>query len=421
MAFEVAMPQMGVTMEAGTILKWLKQVGDSVEKDEPIMEIQTDKVSLEITSDATGTLLAIVVPVGKEVPVGTTLAYIGVAGEAAPAETQPAPGGARLAPQLLTPLNVAAQAPAFASAELVGGKVRATPAARARAKAYGVGLEVVRGSGPSGRIQARDVEAARTAPVAAPVAAAVAIAAAGPAPAAVPGAMPGMASRDVAVTGMRKVIATRMAQSFHSAVPVLLTAEADMDRADDLLARLDTDLKRKTPARVGYLPLVVKAVAAALVAHPRVNAHWLGEVIRMFESVNVGVAVSLEDGLAVPVLRNADQLGLAGIATGVAELAAKARAGGLALADLEGGTFTVSNLGGSQIGFFMPVINPPQVAILGLGRAIQKPVVRDGQVVIRPMLPLSLVFDHRAIDGAPAAAFLDDVRAALEEPCRLLV
>lgn len=389
MAHEIAMPQMGVTMEAGTILKWLKQVGDPVRKEEPIMEIQTDKVNLEITSDVEGTLLAILVGEGREVPVGTVLAHVGQPGEQ---------------------VAVEAAAPPPPPA----GRVRATPAARSRARSYGISLEAITGSGPAGRIQARDVEAARATeqPVQAP---------AQPAPAPAPTAPPAGEYRDLPVAGMRKLIAQRLAHSFHSTVPVLLTAEATMDRADELLAQLGRDLERQTGGRVGYLPLLIKAVAVALRAHPHLNAHWLDEQIRLFNQVHMGVAVALEEGLAVPVLREADRKGIAAIATELSSLVTRARQSSLALTDLEGGTFTISNLGAYQIGHFAPVINPPQVAILGVGRAVIRPVVRHGQILALPVLPLSLVFDHRAVDGAPAAAFLDAVKAGLEEPYRMLM
>lgn len=390
MAHEIAMPQMGVTMEAGTILKWLKQVGDPVRKEEPIMEIQTDKVNLEITSDVEGTLLAILVGEGTEAPVGTVLAYVGEPGEQV--------SGA-----------VAPSAPAAATAR----RVRATPAARSRARAHGIGLETIRGSGPFGRIQARDVEAARTAAQAAPAVPAQ------PAPASA--AVPESDYRDLPVTGVRKVIAERLAHPFHSTVPVLLTAEAIMDQADALLTRLSDDLQRKAGGRVGYLPLLIKAVTVALQAYPYMNAHWLDAKIRLFAPVHMGVAVAIDEGLTVPILRHAERKGIAAIAAEVSSLVSRARQGSLTLADLEGGTFTISNLGAYQIGHFAPVINPPQVAILGLGRAVTRPVVRDGQIVPLPVLPLSLVFDHRAVDGAPAAAFLDSIKDALEEPYRLLM
>jgi len=409
MAFEIAMPAMGVTMEAGTVLKWLKQVGESVRREEPLMEIQTDKVSLEITSDYDGHLLAIVVPEGREVKVGTVLAYVGQAGEAVPTASVAAAAAASVTAVAEAP---AAQAPAAAA--VPGGKVRATPAARSRARKYGVDLAALTGTGPSGRVQTRDVEAAQATRAVAPAPL--------PAPAAAPAPAPASgAYRDVPVVGMRKVIAERMAQSFHNAVPVLLTVEVCMDRSDELLARLGAELQKRSGVKVGYLPLIVKAAAAALRHHPRVNAHWLGSAIRQYTDVNVGVAVALDEGLMVPVLRQADQLGVAAIAAGVADLAGKARSGRLGLDDLDGGTFTISNLGGYTTQFFMPVINPPQVAILGVGRSVARGVVRDGQVTVLPVLPLSLVFDHRAVDGAPAAAFLDEIKAGLEEPYRLIV
>ncbi|PWB66990.1 MAG: hypothetical protein C3F14_03255, partial [Deltaproteobacteria bacterium] len=270
MAFEITMPQMGVTMEAGTVLKWLKRVGDTVRKEEPVVEIETDKVTVEVPSDAEGVLLAIAVPEGKEVPVGTVLAWVGQAGEAIP--------GSPAVPAPMNPPEAIAFTPAGSAAGLEPssepvGRIRATPAARSRARAYHVDLAALRGTGPSGRILARDVEAARSA---------------SPAPSAVPAAAP---RRDVPVTGMRKAIADRMAQSFHSGVPVLLTAEVIMDRADDLLMQLEARFRKKTGGKVGYLPLIAKAAGIALREHPRLNAHWLGHAVRLFEGeVNIGIA-----------------------------------------------------------------------------------------------------------------------------------
>lgn len=401
MAFEISMPRMGVTMEEGTVLKWLKGIGDTVRKEEPIVEIETDKVTITVPSDAEGVLLSIVVPEGKKVPVGTALAWVGQAGEEIPGAE------AFEAPVVSVGADTPGPTPATGEpAPLPGsaGRLRATPAARSRARVYEIDLASLRGTGPGGRIHARDVEAARVV---------------SPAP---PSAPPSAAYHDVPVAGIRKVVADRMAQSFHGTVPVLLTAEVVMDRADDLLAQLSSEFRKKVDGKAGYLPLIVKAAAIALKVHPGVNAHWLGSAIRYFEGeVNIGVAVSLEGGLTVPVLKRVDRMGLIEIASGVKALATRARQGSLALTDLEGGTFTISNLGGYNIGFFMPVINSPQIAILGVGRTARKPVVRDGKVEVLPVLPLSLVFDHRAIDGAPAAAFLDEIKLVLEEPYRMLL
>ena len=394
MASEISMPQMGLTMEAGTVLQWRKRVGDAVHRDEVLLEIETDKTAVEVTSDVDGVLLAIVVPEGEEVPVGTVLGWVGQAGEVVPGASA---GAASMVRPRVSP-SPPVSAAALETPSDPEGRVRATPAARARARAAGVNLAALRGTGPDGRIQARDVEAAR-----------------------VPPPTPFVAYRDLPVAGMRKVIAERLAQSFHGSVPVLLTTDVVMDRAHDLLGQLEADFRAKTGGKVGYLALIIKAAGMALRAHPRLNAHWLGDAIRLFEGVGIGIAVSLEGGLVVPVLRSADRMGLAEIATGITALADKARQGSLLPADLEGGTFTISNLGGHNVGFFMPVINPPQVAILGVGRVVQKPTIQDGQVKALPVLPLSLVFDHRAIDGDPAAAFLDAIKAALEAPCRLLV
>jgi pyruvate dehydrogenase E2 component (dihydrolipoamide acetyltransferase) len=399
MASEISMPQMGLTMEAGTVLQWRKRVGDAVHRDEVILEIETDKTAVEVTSDVDGVLLAIVVLEGEEVPVGTVLGWVGQAGEVVPGVSAGAAPVARSRVSTSPPVSAAA----VETASDPEGRVRATPAARARARAAGVNLAAVRGTGLDGRIQARDVGASRMLPLTPFV------------------APPTAAYHDLPVAGMRKLIAKRLAQSFHGSVPVLLTTDVAMSRAHDLLGQLEADFGAKTGGKVGYLPLIIKAAGMALRGHPRLNGHWLGDAIRLFEAVDIGIAVSLEAGLVVPVLRNADRMGLAEIATGITALADKARQGSLLPAELEGGTFTISNLGGHNVGFFMPVINPPQVAILGVGRVVQKPAIQDREVKALPVLPLSLVFDHRAIDGEPAAAFLDAIKAALEAPYRLLV
>lgn len=383
MAVEIAMPQMGLTMEAGTILHWLKRVGEPVRRDEPLLEIETDKAAVEVASDAEGVLLAILVPEGTEVPVGTLLGWIGREGEEIPAVSM-APAAA--APgRAAAPESPSVDAPA-PGAPGPAGRPRATPAARARARAAGVLLAAVQGTGPAGRIQARDVAAAPAAG----------------------------AYRDLPVAGMRRAIAERLTRSFHGGVPVLLTTEVVVDRARALVE--DAGFRARCGGRAGYLPLVVKAAGLALRGHPQMNAHWLDHAIRRFETIDIGIAVSLDEGLVVPVLHGADRLDLAEIAGGVAALAERARQGTLRPADVEGGTFTISNLGAYRIGVFMPVINPPQVAILGVGRVVEKPAVRDGQVLVLPVLPLSLVFDHRAVDGAPAAAFLEAIGSALEAP-----
>jgi pyruvate dehydrogenase E2 component (dihydrolipoamide acetyltransferase) len=429
MATEVKLPRLGQGMESGTIVKWLKGEGEPVKKREPLYELDTDKVTQEVEAEADGVLLKIVVDSG-EVEVGRTIAFIGSEGEDVPSGNGAAPAAKEgkedeaaveerdedqtegsSAPQMdeqrqrgLEAAAATAEAEPVAAAEgEADGRVKASPLARRLAREKGIELAQVRGSGPEGRIVAEDVERFQPAPQTAPGAA--------PAPAAA-------GVEEIALTSTRKTIARRLTEAWQAPV-FQLTLSAEMTRALELRERLVGRLAEgETKPTVN--DLLTKVCAAALVRHPAVNAHFTGEAIRRFPVAHVGMAVAAPNGLIVPVIRDADRRTIQEIAAARADLVARARAGKLQRADLEEGTFTISNLGMFGIEQFIAVLNPPQAAILAVGTTEERPVVREGQVEVRPMLTLTLTCDHRAIDGADGADFLRTVKELLEEPALAL-
>ena len=380
MATEILLPQWGMEMQDATIVKWLKKEGDSIEEGEPLVEVETAKIETEIESVATGVLAHIMVAEGATVPIRTLLAII-----AAPGEEVPRPGGVPTLPAVEPATPPPASAPTKPQGEVT---VQVVPAARRLAQGGGIDLSRVQGTGPKGRILIEDVEKAIQAGT-------------------------GAAERVVPITGMRQTIASRMRDSLHSMAQVTLTTEADVTDA----MRLGKGLARQwADGGLSPLHLVIKATARALREHPRMNALQKENEVELVEEINLGVAVSLEEGLVVPTIRRADELSLGEIASEARELALKTREGKTSYDEVTGGTFTVTNLGGYDIDAFTPIINPPQVGILGIGRVAEKPAVYDGQITRRSMMFLSLTFDHRVIDGAPAAAFLRTVKGHLEDP-----
>jgi pyruvate dehydrogenase E2 component (dihydrolipoamide acetyltransferase) len=387
-------------MESGTIVKWLKSEGERVEKGEPLYELDTDKVTQEVEADAAGVLLKIAVSEG-EVPVGETIAFVGEEGEevAVTPVKAPEPPKAEAAPSenggsasVSEP-----QAPAAAPAR-TDGRIKASPLARRIASERGIDLAQIHGTGPEGRIVAEDVERAAAAPAAAAPAAA----------AAPPGEI-----EIVPVTNIRKTIARRLTEAW--TIPVFqLTVDADMGRA---LALREELVKR---AGDGPKPTVTdvltKVCAVALMRNRPVNAHFAEDGIKRFPSANVGIAVAAPQGLVVPVIQRADALSILDIAAARADLVGRARENKLRTEDMDSGTFTISNLGMFAVEQFVAVLNPPQAAILAVGSTVEKPVVQNGAVVVRPMLTLTLTCDHRTIDGADGARFLGDVKTFLEEP-----
>ncbi len=434
MATNVLLPQWGMNMEDGLLVKWLVKEGDSVEAGQPLVEIETAKINSELESPAAGIVAHITAQEGATVDVGVIVAVIGEPGESVPRPSQSkperrsrvrrAPGArGRAGAAHVTPVarrlarqndvdldQVSGTGPngrvveddvrrAIAARETGAGarRVQVVPAARKLAKEREVDLAQVRGTGPGGRILAADVERApqgQTSPAAQP---------------------DGAVSEVVALTGLRKTIADRMLQSVQSMAQVTLTTEADVTESVRLMSELVSHWR---PSRIRPLAqdLVVKATAAALADHPRLNANLVGDEIRLLAEINVGVAMAVPEGLMVPVVSKADKRDLLTLAKEMREFAKKAREGRLSLDDVTGASFTVTSLAALEIDAFTPIIDPPQVAILGVGRIVEKPAVHDGQVAVRSMMHLSLAFDHRALDGAPAGELLRAIKGRLEDP-----
>ena len=436
---DVIMPKLGFTMEEGSIVRWLKQAGDTVTQGEPIVEITTDKTNMEIEAPATGVLADLRAAEGDTVLVTQVIAVILGPGEKAP-DSSPAPVAPAAAPEAAAPRAAVhatpiAQAVArdlgvdlstiegsgprakitredVIAAAAAAGKPRATPAARKAARELGVDLTGVAGSGPRGRVQAGDVS------VAAAAVAAVAL----PAPV-VEAAPAPMAIKTLPFSGMRKTIALRLQKSAQEAPHITFDADIDVSALEALRARANARLPEGA-ARISLTAVLAKACAWALVRHPRINSQLdlANNVIRLMPEANIGIAVALEDGLIVPVIHGADGKGLAALGAEVADLSARAKTNKLRPAELSGGTFTISNLGMLGIDRFNAIINPPESAILAVGRAV-KTFVPDAhdQPVLRPLMTIRLSADHRIIDGAVAALFMRDLREALERPDTMLL
>ncbi len=418
MADELVMPRLSDTMERGTIARWIKQEGDAFTNGDVLAEIETDKALMELSAYDDGVILKILVPDGGEAELGAPIAITGVAGETVPAEMlQAAPVPVVAAPEATTTEQPAAArdaAPVAATTE-----VRASPIARKLASENGIDLRVLagKGSGPDGRIVKVDVERllGKLAPdgTPAPVAAS-----AGPtvaAPKHVPSAMVGEV-RIERPSAMLKAIAQRMGESNGPVPHFYVESQIDMEKALQLRKELNDALEVK----VSVTDMILRASALALLDHPDVHRSWVAEGLAYHAHANIGIAVALDEGLIVPVIRHVDQKTLVEIATESQDLATRARAGRLLQAEIEGGTFTVSNLGMMGVTRFLAIINPPEPAILAVGATVETPVVRDGQVVVRPIMIVTLSCDHRATSGAGGAALLQSFKKYLEQPVLLL-
>jgi pyruvate dehydrogenase E2 component (dihydrolipoamide acetyltransferase) len=412
MANEVKLPRLGQGMEAGTITKWLKSPGDTVEKGEPLFEIDTDKVTQEVESDYAGVLLKITLESG-EAPVGQTIAYIGKEGEEVADTEEPVDDGApqsaekpakaeKREPEREQGRAAAAEAAerveSTASAPSNGGRIKASPLARRIARERGIDLASLSGTGPDGRIVAEDVERGEVAKPSAP------------------SAVPTGEIESVPLTNIRKTIARRLTAAWQAPV-FQLTVSADMTRANELVAR---SRELNPDVRVTVTDLLAKVCAQALMRHRDVNVQYTEDALLKFPTANVGIAVAAPNGLIVPVIRSVERLSLAEVGASRTEIVGRARESKLTAQDLEDGTFTISNLGMFGIEQFVAVINPPQAAILAVGATLDTPVARDGAVEVRPMMTMTLTVDHRAVDGAAGADFLRTVKQFLEEPALAL-
>jgi pyruvate dehydrogenase E2 component (dihydrolipoamide acetyltransferase) len=409
MASEVKLPRLGQGMESGTIVKWLKAEGDRVEKGEPLYELDTDKVTQEVEAEASGVLLKIAVEEG-EVEVGRTIAYIGEAGEAVVEVSAPAPK--EEAKKEEKPAEEPKPEPRKeeAAAASTDGRVKASPLARRIARERGIDLAALTGTGPDGRIVAEDVERATAAPLE-PAAPPLEPAAAAP-PLEPPPAAGAEGVEVMELSPLRKTIARRLTEAWQ-APAFQITMSADMTRAQEVRERL---VERHPDVKPTITDLLAKICAAALMRHRAVNALWADGAIELHSSANIGLAVATPKGLVVPVVHGAERLAIEQVAAARAAVVSRAREGKLGPGDIRGGTFTISNLGMYGVEQFTAVLNPPQAAILAVGAIEDRPVAENGEVVIRPMMTMTLTCDHRTIDGATAAEFLQTVKAFLEEP-----
>lgn len=415
MAEIIRMPKLSDTMTEGGLSKWHKKVGDKLKTGDLLAEIETDKATMDFESPVDGVLLHIGVPAGKSAAVDSILAVFGKEGEditklladaaaTAPvpnaAEAKPAPAPSPSVAPATAPVTVAAAKPAPAPAPIAAsnGRVKASPLARHLAEEKGIDISRVRGSGPDGRVTKQDIEnhrgggAAYSAPQV-------------------------EAFTEVEVSQMRKTIARRLAESKFTAPHFYLTLEIDMERAMAVREAINTSI---APDKISFNDLVIKGVAVALKQHPKVNSSWLGDRIRFNQHVHIGVAVAVEEGLLVPVVRFADGKPLRAIGAEVREFAKKAKEKKLQPQDWEGNTFTISNLGMFGIEEFTAIINPPDACILAIGGIMEKPVVKNGAIVPGHTMKVTLSCDHRVVDGATGAAFLNTFKGLLEEPALLL-
>jgi pyruvate dehydrogenase E2 component (dihydrolipoamide acetyltransferase) len=403
LAVKVVMPQFEETMQTGKIISWLKKQGEKVDKGKPIVQVETQKLTAEIEAPENGILAKILANEGDEIPVLQTIAII-----ATPEEL---PNIDSFSLELLS------AAPAIEKVEELrkptenvsdmleepAARIPISPLARKLAREHGIDPMKIKGSGLGGRITRDDVmreiaegaSAARLQPEVG-------------------------RGKVILMSKMRKAIAERMSSSAKTAPQVTVTTEVDMSEVVRLRERLLPELETKIGVRLSYTDILVKVLAIALREHPILNSRLDGDLIRLIGEINIGVAVEVEEGLVVPVVRDADKKTLAEVAKSTKQLIDGARAGRLSSSELAGGTFTISNLGSYGVDFFTPLINLPETAILGVGRIVEKPIASNGQVSVKPMMCLSLSFDHRVIDGALAAKFLQRIREILEAPSVLV-
>jgi pyruvate dehydrogenase E2 component (dihydrolipoamide acetyltransferase) len=385
MATQIAMPKMGMSMKTGTVAKWLKNEGDSVKKGEAVVEVMTEKITNKVESPQDGVLLKIVAPKGAKLPINGLMCVIGAASEDIA--------------ELLKGAPVAAVSAASAGAA-DGEKLRISPAARKLAEENGIDYRRLTGTGPEGRITREDVERAIVEGV--------------------PSADERPTLEVIPYEGMRKAIGDNMANSWAVAPKVTHHTSVDLSALLALRKKINDGVKDRE--KTSITDLLVKAVARALERKPALNVTLDGEQIKVLKEISIGVAVALADGLVVPVVRNADKKNLCEVGKEIRDLAKRARRNKLEPDEMTGGSFTITNIGAyGSVDWFTPIINQPESAILGIGRTVERPVVVDGQIVIRPLMGLSLAFDHRVVDGAPAAEFLGILIDLIENPHKIFI
>lgn len=421
MATEVILPKVDMVMDTGTFVEWLKVEGESVEKGKPLFVIMTDKAAIEVESPASGILAGLRASPGDVIPVSTTIAYILQDGEVLPAMRHSEPAEPLAPPVAQTSQETLASkvVEQVAGPSSIPSKVRATPIARRMAVELGVDLASLRGRGPNGRIHRADV--AKAAEVRAVPTIPTDVPARGTLAPEFTLSLPDARRRDVIpLAGPRKIIAQRMAYSKSVAPHITLSMNVDMSEAVRLRSRLLDVVERNTGQRLSFTAILLRAVAAVLPRHPFLNASLVGEEIILWEDVHIGIATSLENYLIVPVIRQAQDKNLEQIVVTLADLLTRARAKRLSPAEMSGSTFSVSNLGMFGIESFTAIINPPESAILSVGKIKDSCLSLDGEIVQRPLMNLTINADHRVIDGAVAANYLMDLKNVLENPYLLV-
>jgi pyruvate dehydrogenase E2 component (dihydrolipoamide acetyltransferase) len=397
MAHNIVMPALEMAQENGKLLSWRKKEGDAVAKGEPLLEIETDKAVVEIESPAEGILAGVKAHEGDVIPVGQTIAWIVMPGEKPPVETQASGSGRRMDTKAA---SAAAPAAVKTSSAPASSTARISPKARRLAKEHGIDLSSVRGTGSDGEILAEDVMALVASPKPAKDAAA-------------PGTLETMSS-------IARLMAERTTQSWTTVPHFFVVRELDAGAAVDAREKLGSAIEKAQGVRVTHTDILVALAARVLIKHPRLNASWTGEGVRLNPEVNIGIAMAVNDGVVAAVIPGAQAKNLGEIAALRQELTERARSNKLRPSDIAGATFTISNLGMYKVDAFSAIINPPQAAILAVGRIADRVVPVDGKPGIRPMMTMTLSSDHRVVDGARAASFLNDLADALQDPGKWL-
>jgi pyruvate dehydrogenase E2 component (dihydrolipoamide acetyltransferase) len=408
MAVEVVMPKLGMAMKEGSVSIWNKGVGDPVQKGEPIASVSSEKIEIDVESPAEGTVLKITVPEGEGVPPGTVICYIGIPGE------EVAAGLAVEEAQKPETENIA---PANEKTEPVSNmktaRVKISPVARKMAEAANLDVENIKGTGPGGRITKEDVQEAimnSSTPQAEPK----------KEKSETP-VTPIEEIQQVPVSGIRKVIAGRMFESLQKTAQLTINMKVDVTDLLALQKQIAQTVQNRYNHKLTVTDFIARAVVLSLQKHGQMNSLFMDDKIHLFKNVHLGMAVALEKGLVVPVIRNAQSCSIIDLSQNIKTLAQKARQGELTQEEMQGSTFTISNLGAYGVEHFTPVLNPPETGILGVGAVYDTPTYIGEKVERRSILPLSLTFDHRVLDGAPAAAFLQTVKQYLEEPITMLL